>query len=270
MDYISSKIRRPKFIILWFFFIISVIYITYKDEVQIYYMLLLVVQIVMLYFMFYIYKSYFQKLLMQYTLPIEITFNKLNLSFSFKTPTYENDDINKIKLLKFDAYFHNNYFNKNSQYINIDKVNKNIKHHINSVWKQALIRLKKYHLYIASILFYCFLFGLLLLFSSLISNSIIESNNYPQFLKKLYSFFTFVVFSFWLYITILILVSEAIINQNFTNQEDEIYTIYNNGGLSIKEPLKEQIQRSNEVVTTYINIGASILYISFLTVLTII
>lgn len=269
MFYVSSPIKPPKFIILWVFLIIIISFLALtKQFLDLVFTALLVSQILLLYIMFYLYVKYIQSMIQFSTLPISIKFEKINLSFNFKEPTFKYlaDTHN---LLMFNVYLHNDYYKNDFRYKN--ELNESIRHHINTVWKNTIVYFKKYDMYLVKILVYCFIFGLLILLLTSISYVSIDDDLYSETHKIIYKFFTFFSFSFWMYVTIIILSSEAIVERKeYKEFRYEIYTIYNNANISLRKQLQELSQRVDKIekyIQYYVNISTSILYVSFLTIL---
>ena len=269
MNYINSEFEKPKFNILWFFFIIFFLCeLIFSEKIHIVLLVSILLQYFLLYMMYYIYTYYIQTIIKLRELPVHINFKKINLGFNFKQPSF-NYSIKEDNYLMFEVYLHNMYYNDDFSYKK--RLNENIKYHINTVWKHVLLYLKKYKVFLAKILMYCFFFGVILLLVSFLPNSLIDWSRFgtnQDIYKKIYIFFIFISFSFWLYITILILSSEALIGELKDVNNHEIYAIYNNSNIFLEtEELLSEINRSNDLIGTYINISSSILYVSFLTIL---
>ncbi len=260
--YINSKVRKPQFYILWGFIFFPLIYQAINIQtINIVFLGSIFFQVALLYGMYYFYIKYGQSIIKHRTLPTHIEFKKINLAFNFREPTF-NYNVLKDRLLMFEVYLHNDYYKDTFQYK--DSLNEQIRYLINATWKHVLLYFKIYKIFLAKVLIYCFFYGVLLLLVTILSYSMIEETVF----KKIYIFFIFISFSFWLYITILILSSEAVIEDIKDDDKHEIYVIYNNANIFIDAPdLLEEIKRSNGVIGTYINISTSILYFSFLTIL---
>lgn len=267
MFYVSSPIKPPKFIILWAFLIIIISFLALtKQFLDLVFTGLLVSQILLLYAMFYLYVKYIQSLIQFSILPVSIKFEKINLSFNFKKPIFEYS-ASIHNLLMFDVYLHNDYYKDNFRYKN--DLNESIRYHVNTVWKYAIVYFEKYDMYLVKILVYCFFFGLFLLLLSLVSYAQMTGTQYIDVYKKIYIFFTFFSFSFWMYMAIVILSSEAIFQKKENNKREyEICAIYNNANIKLYERINALSKRVEEKhIRYYVNISTSILYISFLTIL---
>jgi hypothetical protein len=278
MFYLSSPVKTPKFSVLWAFFVVTNLYIYfYKNSLDLLFVGLIAMQILPLYIMFYFFIKYAQIAIRIKTLPINIEFKKINLASSFNAPNLEPlTESNNI--LIFEAHLHNDYYKDDYQYK--DKLNEKIRCHVNIVWQHVLVYLKKYDSYLKKILAYCFIFGLIILLFSVIPYSQMDWNGYADIHKKTYKFFTFLSLSFWMYVTIILLSNEAIIQKKQVNKHhSEIYTIYNNSNLNTQEKAEEltarwkiqeltqRIEVVDKYIVYYINISTTILYIGFLTIL---
>ena len=267
MFYLSSDVKTPRFIILWFFFIFFILYILITK--QLFSPLLcglIISQFALLYLMYYIYIRYAQNLIQLSILPINIKFNEINLSISFNEPDFKYL-LDRDNLLMFEIYLHNDYYQ--SEYKYKKELNEKIRYHVNTIWKNITLYLKRYNEYLTKVLVYCFIFGLLILLLSSISYSQIDWTLYSPVHKKIYLFFTFLSFSFWMYISRIILFSEAIIEKfDIKDWQYPIYTIYNNSVIKLSEQNKlgKQIEEIDKYIQNYISISTTVLYISFLSV----
>ena len=264
MHYLRSSLKAPKFYILWFFLIIISGYLLWgllinNTKFPLILIITICIQILILFTMSKIYETHIQTFIKMKILPITLQISKYNLALDFNAPTFYQEEEHDI--LMFHGYFSNEYLSKNFKHT--DTLNRDIEHHINLVWKSTVLYLKKYKKFLASILAYNFIFGLLLLLYFLLTYHLITFGE-DIIYQKLYLFFTFISFSFWLYSTILLLKNESIIELKHKNSAHNLYTIFDNFGTLLNI---ENIQQSEHIIETYINISTSILYATFLAAL---
>lgn len=262
MFYFSSSLKKPNFYIFWFFFIAFLLNtFLLQEKTNFYFLVLILAQIFILYLMFYLYQNLIQNFIKNSILPINIEFKKINLSNSFKKPFFDKLPGN---LLMFSIFYHPDYDKEDYKYKDLLKEDINFK--VSTLWKHTILHFNKFETYVIKILVYCFLFGIILLFISYQSYLLIDNDLY----KKTYIFFTFLSFSFWLYITILILRSESLIKNYEENRwKYEIYNIYNNLNITSVEieKLSLKVDEINKHIQTYITVSSTVLYIGFLTII---
>lgn len=266
MFYLSSEVKTPRFIILWFFFIFYILYIILSKQLfSLLLSILIIAQFTLLYLMYYLYCKYAQNIIQSSVLPVYIEFKKCNLSMSFNKPDFEYL-LHRDKLLMFYIYLHNNYYKDDYKYKK--ELNEEIRLYINSIWKSVIHHLKKYHIYLARVLVYCSLFGLILLLFCVITYAQFDWTLYTDVHKKFYKFFIFLSFSFWMYISRIILLSEAIIKKvrNDNIWKYDTLFIHNNSEVTILE-LNNSEKEIEKYIQEYVNISTTILYVSFLTIL---
>lgn len=268
MYYLSSEIKPPRFIILWVFFIFYILYTIFAKQLfSLLLSILIISQFMLLYLMYYLYCKYAQSMIQLSTLPVDIKFKQINLSISFNEPNFKYL-IHKDNLLMFEVYLHNDYYKDDYKYKK--ELNDEIRYHINTVWKNIILYLKRYNIYLTRVLVYCFIFGLLILLLSVIAYAQFDWSLYTDVHKKFYKFFTFLSLSFWMYLSRVILLSEAIIDKVDDNKwQYNIFSIYNNSGIKVLEQnkLSTDIEQIYRYVENYIGISTTVLYISFLTIL---
>lgn len=268
MFYLSSDVKTPRFIILWFFFIFFIIYIIFTKQLfSISLSVLIILQFLLLYLMYYLYSKYAQNIIQLSALPVHIELKKINLSNSFNEPDFR-CLLHRDNLLMFDVYLHNDYYKDDYKYKK--ELNEEIRYHINTIWKNVILYLKRYNAYLTRVLVYCFIFGLLILLLCVIAYAQFDWSLYTDVHKKFYKFFTFLSLSFWMYVSRIILFSEAVIEKIDNNKSQyNIFSIYNNSGIKIQEQNKlgKEIEEIDKYIQNYIGISTTVLYISFLTIL---
>ena len=124
MNYINSEFEKPKFNILWFFFIIFFLCeLIFSEKIHIVLLVSILLQYFLLYMMYYIYTYYIQTIIKLRELPVHINFKKINLGFNFKQPSF-NYSIKEDNYLMLEVYLHiNNFYLPFINYISFFNIN---------------------------------------------------------------------------------------------------------------------------------------------------
>ena len=88
---------------------------------------------------------------------------------------FENSEFNQHCNLEVNTY--------------IQELNEEIRYHINTIWKNVILYLKRYNAYLTRVLVYCFIFGLLILLLCVIAYAQFDWSLYTDVHKKFYKFF---------------------------------------------------------------------------------